>query len=65
MFQSTPGIAAGRINVRLNAPVVLLLFQSTPGIAAGRIASTNGLSAHRTRLFQSTPGIAAGRIAAC
>ena len=38
MFQSTPGIAAGRITVDLFEHGALVQFQSTPGIAAGRIA---------------------------
>ena len=37
-FQSTPGIAAGRIRCRVNAGSSVCRFQSTPGIAAGRIA---------------------------
>ena len=61
LFQSTPGINAGRIIGTwsgLRGPGV---FQSTPGINAGRI----GL--HRSGVifvgwFQSTPGINAGRI---
>ena len=36
-FQSTPGIAAGRIPAGLRQSRFLVLFQSTPGIAAGRI----------------------------
>ena len=36
-FQSTPGIAAGRITLPDARLMAAVLFQSTPGIAAGRI----------------------------
>ena len=38
MFQSTPGINAGRIRNCLGNRNFCLRFQSTPGINAGRIA---------------------------
>ena len=38
MFQSTPGIAAGRIPSRRRMRSFSSMFQSTPGIAAGRIS---------------------------
>ena len=37
LFQSTPGIAAGRIKSAWLKPCQSTVFQSTPGIAAGRI----------------------------
>ena len=37
MFQSTPGIAAGRISRKVLLAPAARRFQSTPGIAAGRI----------------------------
>ena len=61
VFQSTPGIAAGRIQKSQSTGVVDTVFQSTPGIAAGRIAR-KGAPADAAVEFQSTPGIAAGRI---
>ena len=45
LFQSTPGIAAGRIQSRHDAGQKLNLFQSTPGIAAGRIGAEFGIRA--------------------
>ena len=37
LFQSTPGINAGRIGLREELLAAVMEFQSTPGINAGRI----------------------------
>ena len=47
MFQSTPGIAAGRIFRSLIYDLQGSTFQSTPGIAAGRIL-TGPITAYAT-----------------
>ena len=64
LFQSTPGINAGRITEYFAHSVWRSEFQSTPGINAGRILSMEPLLGP-VNLFQSTPGINAGRIPGC
>ena len=61
LFQSTPGINAGRISVGLPKCLHDMRFQSTPGINAGRITVSKFYTASLHE-FQSTPGINAGRI---
>jgi len=59
MFQSTPGINAGRILGKDPVAASIRLFQSTPGINAGRIRST---SPHENllRSFNPRPALMPG-----
>ena len=61
-FQSTPGIAAGRIMLKNQAAQTLASFNPRPALLPGE--SKLAYKAAREHLFQSTPGIAAGRIRA-
>ena len=60
MFQSAPGIAAGRCRSTSHRSRSTSQFQSAPGIAAGRCHS-RFVMVHGHHQFQSAPGIAAGR----
>ena len=59
-FQSTPGIAAGRIPLTPVAAAVTVMFQSTPGIAAGRIRRWGWRAAVQCRGFNPRPALLPG-----
>ena len=58
-FQSTPGIAAGRIEELVVTEAACDLFQSTPGIAAGRIIQLRRQQ-RRARSFNPRPALLPG-----
>ena len=60
-FQSTPGIAAGRIMSCSHFDSIEISFNPRPALLPGE-SSTPLSSAKPLSPFQSTPGIAAGRI---
>ena len=60
VFQSSPGLMAGRYFRQAVLAVVKGRFQSSPGLMAGRYAALQPRVTTASR-FQSSPGLMAGR----